>query len=367
MAMTMRAITFGMLLCTSTALASHPAVSKPSPGHAPTPPEHAAPQHATTDDDAHAAPKVNLAAVTPDEALQRLIEGNDRFRYGESDFPRFDPARRHETFSDGQKPFAALLSCADSRAPVEAIFDQGIGDLFVVRVAGNVADTDEIGTLEYGVGHLNTPLIVVLGHTKCGAVTAVAEGAKVHGHIARLVDNIAPAVEAVKQRDSGAAGNRLVRLAIRTNVMQSMRDLLCESEVIATAVRDGTVRVVGGVYDLQTGAIDWIGPHPQQAELLAGPATGAKSPGHADADAHKASLAAPAQHGHPAPGQDAHAPKHEDQHDHPPADDHGKKPGPHAAAKPAPRKENWTALGALLGGSALASGAAIHLIYHRKS
>ena len=298
--------------------------------------------------DAHppAAEAKPRGGTSPEDALQRLIDGNDRYRYEESTFPRYGAARRAETFAHGQRPIAAVLACADSRAPVEAIFDQGIGDLFVIRVAGNVADTDEIGTIEYGVGHLEIPLIIVLGHTRCGAVTAVADNADVHGHIASLVDNIAPAVATVRARDPQAAGNRLIRLAIRANVMQSMQDLLSNSSAVASAVKAGKVKVVGGVYDLQTGGIDWLGSHPRESELV-----------------ERRRQAAPAPRptaGHEEPGHhptETKADDHTPVHDEPQAADR-----PHASGR---RQENWTALIALLSISTLASGATIHYAYGR--
>lgn len=345
------AFTAPLVLAASLALAS----SDPHSAAAPAAPP-ADQVHAPAAPPALAA---GVARVSAEDALNRLIDGNDRFRYDESRFPRFDSARRAETFANGQHPVAAVLACADSRVPVEAIFDQGIGDLFVVRVAGNVADTDEIGTIEYGVGHLHTPLVVVLGHSKCGAVTAVAEGAKVHGHIAKLVDNIAPAVADVKQRDPEAVGNRLVRLSIRANVLQSMHDLLSGSPEVASAVRAGRVKVVGAVYDLQSGAVEWIGPHPRQAELTSG--ASAAAAGH---HGHAATEASPAHDdlvGPPGPGA-ADAADHTDD----PAAPHGQPASPHSAAKPGPRQENWVALGGLMGASLLASGATIRFVYGRR-
>lgn len=339
-----------LLLTASLALASpthEPADGAVAPDDAPRPVK--APARAGVK--AHPAP-----AVSAEDALQRLIDGNDRFRHDESRFPRLDPSRRGQTFADGQQPIAAVLGCADSRVPVEAVFDQGIGDLFVIRVAGNVADVDEIGTIEYGVGHLNIPLVVVLGHTKCGAVTAVAEGAKLHGHLAKLVDNIAPAVADVKQRDPEAVGNRLVRLSIRANVLQSMHDLITGSAELTAAVRAGRVRVVGAVYDLQTGAVEWIGPHPREVELVRGGATTAAKPTlltpHAATDVS------------PAHGTNEHPPAGKGD-DHPTTDPAHHGPGAHA--KPPPRSENWPALGGLLGASAVASGATIRFVYGRRS
>ncbi len=206
--------------------------------------------------------------ITPEAALSRLKAGNQRFVDGKATHPRTDNVRRKETVKDGQHPFVTVLACADSRAPVERIFDQGIGDIFVIRVAGNVADTDEIGTIEYGVGHLHTPLVVVLGHTSCGAVTAVTEGAEVRGHIADLVDNIKPAVERARREKPDAKGPELVAAAIEANVWQSIEDLLRRSDEVREKVAEKKVHVIGAVYDLESGVVAWLGEHPRQAALL---------------------------------------------------------------------------------------------------
>jgi methyl-accepting chemotaxis protein len=220
------------------------------------------------------------APVSPDEALKRLVQGNARYVDGAPTHPRQDDARRAKTVADGQHPFATILSCSDSRGPVELIFDQGVGDLFVVRVAGNVADVDEIGSIEYGVGHLHTPLLVVLGHTGCGAVTAVVNKADVHGHIAALVDNIKPAAERTRHDHPELSGSALVGEAVKENVLQSIEDLLTKSEEVRELVKAGKLKVVGGVYDLQAGAVTWSGAHPRQDALVE--ATAAT---HADTDA----------------------------------------------------------------------------------
>jgi len=128
--------------------------------------------------------------MSADEAIKVLKEGNSRCMSGAPKHPNQDQECRLLTATMGQRPYATVLSCSDSRVPVEILFDTGIGDLFVIRIAGNVADVDEVGTIEYGVDHLGTPVLVVLGHTRCGAVTAVAQGAKLHGSIPQLVDNI---------------------------------------------------------------------------------------------------------------------------------------------------------------------------------
>src|SRR5688572_4328071 len=135
--------------------------------------------------------------LSGEDALTALKDGNTRYIAGKPIHPNQDAARR-TTVAKGQNPFATVLTCSDSRVPVELLFDQGLGDTFVVRVAGNVSDTDEVGSIEYGVGHLNTPLLVVMGHTSCGAVKAVLEGLQVHGSIPALVDNITPAIAQAK-------------------------------------------------------------------------------------------------------------------------------------------------------------------------
>lgn len=213
------------------------------------------------------APQAGSSGPTPDQALEMLKEGNARYVAGALTSPNVSQARRDET-KGGQHPFASILGCSDSRAPIELVFDRGIGDLFVIRVAGNVSDTDEIGTVEYGAGHLGTPLIVVLGHKKCGAVTAVVKGDKVGGSIPQLVDNIIPAARRAK--DKRLEGDDLINRAILENVMQSIADMLARSEEIRHLVASGKVKVVGAVYDLADGQVEWIGEHPDQAKLLGG-------------------------------------------------------------------------------------------------
>ncbi|MBL8747364.1 MAG: carbonic anhydrase [Phycisphaerae bacterium] len=207
---------------------------------------------------------------TPDQAWLMLREGNARFASGNVVNPNTDAARRQEV-AEGQHPFAIILTCADSRVPAERLFDRGIGDLFVIRVAGNVSDTDEIGTIEYGAGHLNAPLAVVMGHSACGAVKAVASGAEVHGSIPGLVDNIIPAVEWVKKNRPGLAGEELINAAIEANVWQSIDDLFTRSEEVRGLVEANKLKVVGAVYDLASGKVRWLGEHPYQDRLLVAP------------------------------------------------------------------------------------------------
>jgi methyl-accepting chemotaxis protein len=208
------------------------------------------------------------AAVSSPEALQNLQLGNVRFATGKSVHPNLTAERRAEV-AKGQNPFATILTCSDSRVPAEAIFDQGLGDLFVVRVAGNVAKTDEIGSIEYGAGHLGTPLLVVMGHSSCGAVKAVLEGAEVHGNIPKLVDTIVPAVEKAKIDHPGLPGAQLLAKAVEANVWRAIDNTFENSAIIRDLVKAGKLKVVGAVYDLASGSVQWHGEHPEQARLLA--------------------------------------------------------------------------------------------------
>lgn len=203
------------------------------------------------------------------DALKRLQEGNARFVAGKTENPRSDQTRRTEV-AEGQKPFAAFVSCADSRVPVERVFDQGIGDLFVVRVAGNVCEGSEAGSIEFGVTALGARLVVVMGHTKCGAVVAASGDQPIPGAIGEVIKDIKPAVERVRKEDPKATGDSLVAKATRANVHLSIEKLLESSEALRSEVSSGNVAVVGAVYDIATGKVEWLGQHPRQAELLKG-------------------------------------------------------------------------------------------------
>ena len=192
----------------------------------------------------------------PDEALQRLVEGNRRFVADEADHPDQTVSRR--AFLEGsQHPFAAVFSCADSRVPPEIVFDAGLGDLFVVRSAGHVVDHAVLGTLEFGVDQLGCPLVVVLGHTGCGAVRAASQAVSRHAgasgtDIDTLVEAITPAV--VDAERAGVDDAHLVDAAVRRNVERVVAQVQ-GAPLVAPAVARGTVVVVGAVYDLATGVV----------------------------------------------------------------------------------------------------------------
>jgi len=206
--------------------------------------------------------------ISADEALKTLKDGNARYLEGKPQHPHQDRARRGLTAGQGQHPLATVLTCSDSRVPPEILFDQGLGDIFVVRVAGNVAAVDEIGSMEYAVDHLATPIVVVLGHTQCGAVTAVVDNAKLPPNIASLVEPIKPAVEKAREANPQAAKDVLLNAAVKDNIWQGINDMLKDSAIIREKVRDGKAKVVGALYELDTGNIQWLGPHPDQDKLV---------------------------------------------------------------------------------------------------
>jgi len=188
------------------------------------------------------------ASVSADAALAKLKEGNLRFASSEASQSKPTAARRAETAQE-QHPFAIILGCADSRTAPELIFDQNLGDLFVIRTAGNLVDDHALGSIEYAVAHLGARLVVVLGHQRCGAVKAALESDHAPGHIESLVRDIQPAVKAAK----GKPGD-----ALSATVTENARQVAAQIKAKA-ALGDlaKEVRIVSAVYDLDTGKIDW--------------------------------------------------------------------------------------------------------------
>jgi len=205
----------------------------------------------------------------PDQVIQMLKEGNQRFYTGKATYPHTNAARLAQagTENQGDHAYATVLTCSDSRVPVELIFDAGVMDIFVIRVAGNVCDTDEIGSIEYGLVHVHTPVLVVLGHTQCGAVTAVAH--TLHGNsepfernIPPLVDNIIPAVKRAMHTHADVHGDAIIPYAIEENVWQAVEDLYMESPAVRMIVKSGKAKVVGAIYDVATGRVKWLPDEP---------------------------------------------------------------------------------------------------------
>lgn len=201
----------------------------------------------------------------PDQIITTLKEGNARFVAGKSTHPHTDAARLTQagTENQGDHAIATIIGCSDSRVPLERVFDVGVMDIFVIRVAGNVVDVDEAGSIEYGLAHVNTPVLVVLGHTQCGAVKAVTgvvqgEKATFERNIPPLVDNVIPAVKRAIAAHPEAKGKDVIPYGIEENVWQSIEDLFMSSAATREMVNSGKVKVVGAIYDVATGKINWL-------------------------------------------------------------------------------------------------------------
>ena len=190
--------------------------------------------------------------VTADSALAELRAGNAHHVAHRHQHPHETAERQRELVSV-QHPHAEILSCSDSRVPPEVIFDQGLGDLFIIRVAGNVVSDIELGSLEYGAEHLHVPLLVVLGHQHCGAVTAAVEGAGTEGHIGALINLVRPAVE----KTHGLPGDA-VENAVKANVELVVKQLRTSTPVLSELVSHGKLKVIGAVYSLETGKVTWL-------------------------------------------------------------------------------------------------------------
>lgn len=199
-------------------------------------------------------------AASPEEALQMLKEGNKRFVDNNQANNDLSETRRNE-LAVGQEPFAVVVACSDSRVVPEHAFDQGLGDIFVVRVAGNILDPAEIGSVEYAVDHLDSKVVVVLGHESCGAVTAAVEkdqnteNSHTTEHIDAFLDNIEPAV--ARAKESELEGKELVEKTAEINAELAAAQLLSDSSLIKSASENNEVKVVSGKYLLTSGAVEW--------------------------------------------------------------------------------------------------------------
>ncbi len=199
-----------------------------------------------------------IQSEKPADLLARMKEGNARFVDGNLEHANLSAERRKETALHGQKPFAIVLACSDSRVPVETIFDAGVGDIFVVSNAGNVAqDAVVAGSIEYAVKHLNVSLLVILGHTECGAVQAGLSKTPAAGNIRAIQKIIAPVAKAMKQKYPSLKGTELLNATIKSNALKSESDILLRSEIIKDKVAKGSLKIVTAVYDLKTGTIEW--------------------------------------------------------------------------------------------------------------
>lgn len=188
-------------------------------------------------------------ALSGEASRQKLIDGNKRYVDAKLSHLNQTAERRAEV-AKGQHPFSAIVSCSDSRVPPEVIFDQGLGDLFVIRLAGNILDDAALGSLEYAVAHLGIKYILVLGHERCGAVDATVKGGEVPGHIGSLVKAIQPAVDKVKNQPGDLLDN-----AVRANVTMVVQQLKSSGPILESSVKKGELTIDGARYDLDDGVV----------------------------------------------------------------------------------------------------------------
>ena len=195
----------------------------------------------------------NAENISADEALEKLIKGNERFIELKEQHPDSDKKRRKEMLK-GQHPFVVILSCSDSRVPPELIFDQGLGDIFEIRNAGNVLNEHVIGSIEYAVMHCGVKLIVIMGHQDCGAIAATLSGVSETKYIKALEDSIKPAVEDCKKQGKEINSDNVVK----AHVMQDINELLSQDNELVKYMKKNNVKIVPAYYHLDTGKVDFL-------------------------------------------------------------------------------------------------------------
>lgn len=205
----------------------------------------------------HTQTKADIQPANADSALSWLKRGNQEFIHGKFNVHGVDSSLRI-SISAEQHPRAIILTCSDSRVPPELIFDKGLGDLFVIRVAGNISDDAVVGSIEYAVGHLHIPLVVVMGHTNCGAVGATVEdlqntGHKIGNHIRTLTDKIEQAITTVNLDEKD-----MMQKALLSNIIFTVSSLSESRPELNEAVKKGEIKIVGALYDLRTGKVKWL-------------------------------------------------------------------------------------------------------------
>ena len=197
------------------------------------------------------------------EALERLREGNRRFASGVRSLDTLTSATRRRELAAGQEPFAIVLGCSDSRVPAELVFDQGLGDLFVIRVAGNIVAPSLVGSVEFAAERFGTRLVVVLGHSRCGAILATLDeltrpSERQSRNLRSIVDRVRPSVEGLLATRPGQHDDALVREAVRANIRASAEQLRHGSEILEQLIQNDRLLVVGGEYSLETGIVDFF-------------------------------------------------------------------------------------------------------------
>ena len=195
-----------------------------------------------------------MARLTADQALARLLEGNERFVAHRELYPDRGPEVRIQ-LAQAQHPFAVILGCADSRVPPEVLFDEGLGDLFVIRNAGNIVDVTCLASIEYGIDHLGASLVLVLGHERCGVITAAVgatrDGQEIRGHLWSLIDAVRPALDR-----AGDGDGDVIDRAVRAHVKIQVERLRGADPIVSRAVETGGVQVVGARYDIDRGQVE---------------------------------------------------------------------------------------------------------------
>lgn len=201
--------------------------------------------------------------INGEQAIERLKKGNQRFVTGVRSVDTMIKQVHRADISEGQSPFAIILGCSDSRVPAEIVFDQGLGDLFVIRVAGNIVAPSQVGSVEFAVEQFGTPLVVVLGHSRCGAVTAtLADMEKPldtqSSNVLSIVNRIRPTVEILRLTELRDKPDQLLKTAIRANILASTNHLRHGSQMLEQMVQDGSLTIIGAEYSLETGQVEFI-------------------------------------------------------------------------------------------------------------
>ncbi len=195
-----------------------------------------------------------------DNSLVLLMEGNLRFVKGSSVYPNQTSHQRKVLALQGQNPFATVITASDSRVDPVLIFDRGLGDLFTVRLAGNVVGSDTLASVEYSMLALETPLLVVMGHTRSTLIKAAIDKVELKGHLVQLLGKLEPAIKMTRVLYPSLKGRELVDKVAETNVRQVMRDVLSQCPAVLEKVRSGKARIMGAIYDTDSGAVHWLGP-----------------------------------------------------------------------------------------------------------
>lgn len=204
---------------------------------------------------------MNQDGISPDDALRLLMEGNDRFAVARAEGPNRGRERRILTGVEGQNPFAAVVACSDSRVPVSIVFDRGIGDIFSVRVAGNILGEMGTASIEYAIEYLGVRLIAVLGHSSCGAVQAATAEASHSVSIRKLIEKITPAAQKTIAGNVHLAPKELVDKIARANVWYQVEDLFNNNEIVRTGVEAERLLLMSAFYDITIGRVEWMGQY----------------------------------------------------------------------------------------------------------